>query len=102
MRSIRLSLVLYFLGLLGLALAAVSLLVYRTTEQRLAEHRAEAEKLIKAQHDDRIATEIGRLNEQLNNDADTVAREAQASVDARTSTQMTLAGLWMAERHATW
>ncbi len=102
MKSIRLSLVLYFLGLLGLALAAVSLLVYRTTEQRLAEHRAEAEKLIKAQHDDRIATEIGRLNELLNNDADTVAREAQASVDARTSNQMTLAGLWMTERHNTW
>jgi heavy metal sensor kinase len=101
MRSIRLSLLVYFLGLLGVALAAVSLLVYRTTQQRLAEHKDEAEKLIKAQHDDRIATEVARLNQQLNNDADTLAREAQGRIEARTASQMTLSGFWFAERHNT-
>jgi heavy metal sensor kinase len=101
MRSIRLSLVVYFLGLLGLALAAVSLLVYRTMQQRLAAHRNEAEKLIKAQHEARIATEVARLNELLNNDADTLAREAQARVESRSASQMTLSNFWFAERHNT-
>jgi heavy metal sensor kinase len=101
MRSIRLSLLLYFLGLLGLALGAVSLLVYRTTEQRLTEQKDKAEKLIKLQHDDRIATEIARLNQQLNNDADTLAREAQGRIESRTANQMTLTGFWFEERHRT-
>ena len=38
MRSIRLSLMIYFLALLGVALGAVSLLAYRTAQQTLTEN----------------------------------------------------------------
>jgi heavy metal sensor kinase len=101
MRSIRLSLLLYLLGLLALALGAVSLLVYRTTQDRLVEGKEKAEKVIKERHDARIAAEMERLNQQLNNDADTLAREAQGRIEARTASQMTLTGFWFAERHST-
>src|SRR5579885_704654 len=99
MRSIRLSLLVYFLGLLGLALGAVSLLVYRTTQQRLAEHKAKAEQLIQTRNQDRIATEKSRLDEWLNNDAHVLAREAQGQIEARAASQMTLTGFWFEERH---
>ncbi len=99
MRSIRLSLLVYFLGLLGLALAAVSFLVYRTTQQRLAEHKDEAEKLIRAQSEERCITERGRLDAELNNEAHILAREAQGRIEARVASQMTLQGFWFEERH---
>src|SRR6266571_246931 len=101
MRSIRLSLLVYFLGLLGLALGTVSLLVYRTTQQRLEEHKKNAEGLLKAQYDDRSAKEKARLDAELNNDAHILAREAQGRIDSRIATQMTLTGFWFTERHNT-
>jgi heavy metal sensor kinase len=98
MRSIRLSLLVYFLGLLALALGTVSVLVYRTTRQRLEEEKTKAEALLKAQYDDRATKERDKLDDKLNNDAHTLAREAASRVDARIATQMALSGLWFGER----
>jgi heavy metal sensor kinase len=51
MRSIRLSLVVYFLVLLGISLGAVSLLVYQTTRDTLLEKTRATRDLLKAQYD---------------------------------------------------
>jgi heavy metal sensor kinase len=101
MRSIRLSLLVYFLGLLALALGAVSVLVYQTTQQRLEEQKRNAEKLLKAQYDDRASKEQAQLDDKLNNDAHILAREAASRVDSRIATQMTLTGFWFRERFNT-
>src|SRR5262245_50143521 len=50
MRSIRLSMVVYFLVLLAVALGAVSVLVYRTAEQTLREKQKATADLLRAKH----------------------------------------------------
>src|SRR5262245_40066100 len=50
MKSIRLSLMVYFLGLLALGLGAVSLLVYQTTHQTLLAKKHATEQLLEAQY----------------------------------------------------
>ena len=69
MKSIRLSLMVYFLGLLALALGAASLLVYETAQQTLRDKQRAAEKLIETQYKDRCRDEENRLDEQLRLDA---------------------------------
>src|SRR5262245_5297928 len=54
MRSIRLSLVVYFLVLLALALGAVSALVYRTTEQGLRDKQQAMARLLQDRHRDQL------------------------------------------------
>ena len=49
MRSIRLSLIVYFLVLLTAALGAVSWFSYRTTSQSLRERQHDSQKMIEAQ-----------------------------------------------------
>jgi hypothetical protein len=52
MKSIRLSLMVYFLGLLAVALLAALLLVYRNAERTLAAKQQAMEQLIQAQYED--------------------------------------------------
>src|SRR5207302_3709038 len=59
MRSIRLSLAVYFLALLALALAAVSVLAYRNTEHVLGDKEAIRRAMLSGQFDrDRKAEEV--------------------------------------------
>src|SRR3954447_5452250 len=54
MRSIRLSLIVYFLLLLTAALGAVSWTSYRTTAQALRERKRDSQKIIEAQYQSRV------------------------------------------------
>ena len=65
MRSIRLSLLVCFLGLLTLALGAASLFAYRTSEQTLLAKKAATQKLLEAQYKERCREEERHLNEHL-------------------------------------
>ena len=79
MRSIRRSLVICFLVLSGLALGAVSLLVYQTTERTLEAKQEAIRQLLLAQHDQRCRQAHIDLDEQLKSQAISLAREAQIS-----------------------
>ena len=57
MRSIRLSLVVYFLVLLALALGAVSVLVFQTTHRTLLAKRDATRALLDAQYEERCRNE---------------------------------------------
>jgi heavy metal sensor kinase len=73
MRSIRLSLVIYFLGLLALALGAVSVLAYRTAQQTLDAKKVATEELIRAQCNERSNYARHDLDETLHTQAQTLA-----------------------------
>ena len=75
MRSIRLSLVVYFLGLLAAALGVASVLAYRTAQKTLAEKRKTTEQLIQAQYEERCRKERQRLDEKLVQQAHTLAAD---------------------------
>jgi heavy metal sensor kinase len=81
MRSIRLSLSLYFLGLLAAALGTACLLLYRTAGQTLEDKRAAVEKLIRAQYRERCRVEEQRRDQELLDAAQTLARLAQFRFD---------------------
>lgn len=65
MRSIRLSLVVYFLVLLALGLGAVSGLAYWTTAQIVASRREATEKLLRTQHERRCYRERAKFDKNL-------------------------------------
>ncbi|HEY7422913.1 MAG TPA: ATP-binding protein, partial [Gemmataceae bacterium] len=77
MKSIRLSLMVYFLGLLAVALLAASLLVYRNAERTLAAKQQAMEQLIRAQYDERGRAEEARLDNALREQAQSLARFVQ-------------------------
>jgi heavy metal sensor kinase len=81
MRSIRLSLSLYFLGLLAAALGTACLLLYRTAEQRLEDRRAAVAKLIENQYQERCRVEEHRRDEELLLQAEHLAQWAQFQLD---------------------
>ena len=54
MRSIRLSLIVYFLVLLALALGTASMFVYETTRQTLLGRKEALHTLLKEKHDHRV------------------------------------------------
>src|SRR5437868_1245151 len=54
MKSIRLSLIVYFLVLLALALGTASAFVYETTRNTLAGRKAALQTLLKEKHDHRV------------------------------------------------
>jgi signal transduction histidine kinase len=74
MKSIRLSLLVYFLGLLAAALGVASLLAYRTSQRTLAEKKRATEQLIEAQYKERCDEARRRLDEKLLQQARTLAR----------------------------
>jgi heavy metal sensor kinase len=77
MRSIRLSLVVYFLALLALALGAVSLVAYQTANGTLLDKKKTTAELIEAQYQEDCRKERARLDDALNTQARTLARLVQ-------------------------
>src|SRR5260370_4392294 len=73
MKSIRLSLMVYFLGLLTLALGTASLLAYQTSYLTLQEKKAATEELINAQYKERCKEETDRLDRRLLDQAERLA-----------------------------
>lgn len=65
MKSIRLSLMVYFLGLVSLALVAGSLLVYHTTHQTFVAKKQAMEQLLDAQYQERCKKAEEQLNHSL-------------------------------------
>jgi heavy metal sensor kinase len=80
MRSIRLSLVVYFLGLLLVALGVASVLVYRTVQRTLQDKEQTSRTLIQARYEDRCREERQRLDEKLRTRAQTLARMVQIKI----------------------
>lgn len=78
MKSIRLSLIVYFLLLLGLALGAVSLVVYRITHQTLSAKKEATRQLLTAQYQDRCHEVETKLDDALYYQARSLASVAQA------------------------
>src|SRR5262249_49911425 len=78
MKSIRLSLIVYFLLLLGLALGAVSVLVYRTTYVTLLAKKETTRKLLQAQYEDRCQEVRTKLDDELFYQARILADKAQS------------------------
>ncbi len=81
MKSIRLSLMVYFLGLLAVALFAASLLVYRTAERTLAAKEKATAELIQTQYRELCREEEERLDIALETQAKALARLVQVQVD---------------------
>jgi hypothetical protein len=77
MRSIRLSLTLYFLALLSLALGSASLVVYRTARETLEAKKSATEELIHAQYRERCRESEARLDDKLYLQAQTLASMAK-------------------------
>jgi heavy metal sensor kinase len=65
MRSIRLSLMVYFLGLLAVALGVASFLVYRTAQSTLEAKEKAARTLVEAQFEERSREADNRLDRRL-------------------------------------
>jgi heavy metal sensor kinase len=76
MRSIGLSLMVYFLGLLALALGVASLIGYETSKQTLESKKDATAQLIVAQYVERSRAEETRLDDDLLAQAQTLARVA--------------------------
>jgi heavy metal sensor kinase len=83
MRSIRLSLVVYFLGLLALALGAVSVLVFQTTHRTLLAKRDATRALLEAQYRERCRKEEAKFDEALLYQAQTVLGLTRFQMPAR-------------------
>src|SRR5271165_7655665 len=77
MRSIRLSLIVYFLLLFVVAMGAVSIFVYQTTAQTLLSKQASTDALIQAQYRDQCRELKAGLDSRLAYRARTLARRAR-------------------------
>ncbi len=74
MRSIRLSLLAYFLGLLAVALGVASVLVYQSAQRSLREKEEVARKLIQAKYEEKAREKRARQDERLLTRAQGLAR----------------------------
>jgi heavy metal sensor kinase len=83
MKSIRLSLLVYFLGLLAAALGVASVLAYRTAQRTLVEKKKAAEQLVEAQYKERCDEAKRRLDDKLVQQAHTLARLVELQNDMR-------------------
>lgn len=81
MKSIRLALLVYFLGLLAVALLTASLLVDRTAERTLEARQEAIAKLIEAQYRERCQDENEQLDDLLREQAQSLARLVQLQFD---------------------
>src|SRR3954453_6793634 len=77
MRSIRLSMIVYFLLLLAAGLGAVSAFVYETTRQSLLDKQAKVQALLHEQPHDRAQAVRDRFDNDLVSQARTMASLAQ-------------------------
>jgi heavy metal sensor kinase len=80
-RSIRLSLLFYFLGLLAIALGAASVLAYQTAQRTLNDKKETTEKLVQAQFEERCRKENERFDNALLARAENLAQFAQLQFD---------------------
>jgi signal transduction histidine kinase len=95
MKSIRLSLLVYFLGLLAVALFAASLLVYRTAKRTLEDKREAMEQLIQTQYNERCRDAREKLDDGLREQAQSLARLVQVQLRFRPDIQpVFMLGLW--------
>jgi signal transduction histidine kinase len=76
MRSIRLSLIVYFCALLGLTLAAAAWMLYQTAQDSLEARRESTARLLRAQHEERCRLEEEKLDEALLAEARAIANHA--------------------------
>src|SRR5579884_1917430 len=81
MKSIRMSLVVYFLALLTVALGTASLLTYRSAQNYLEEKKKTTTELVIAQYQERCEKEKDRLNQELLHQAENLAELATLQVD---------------------
>jgi two-component system heavy metal sensor histidine kinase CusS len=83
MRSISLSLMVYFLGLLAVALGVASVIGYETSKQTLESKKDATAQLIETQYAERCRAEEKRLDDDLLAQAETLARVAHFQFDRR-------------------
>jgi signal transduction histidine kinase len=83
MKSIRMSLLVYFLALLAVALGSASLLAYRSAERALEKRKETTKAYIKAQYEERCKKEKSRRDDALLIQAETLARLVSLEVDWR-------------------
>ncbi len=81
MRSIRVSLLLYFLGLLVVALSVASLLVYRSAQRTLADKEEALHENVARQYEDRCREERKRFDAGLEEHTKALAQRLQLKVD---------------------
>jgi heavy metal sensor kinase len=81
MKSIRLSLVVYFLVLLTVALGTASVLAYRSAQKALEEKKESMEARIKGEYEERRTKEIARLDQDLLHQAEILAQLASLQID---------------------
>jgi signal transduction histidine kinase len=96
MKSIRVSLLVYFLGLLALALGTASLLAYQTSYLTLQEKKAATEELINTQYEARCKEETDRLDKRLYDQAERLAQLVEFRIEfgpIRQERALTFAGL---------
>jgi len=81
MKSIRLSLIVYFLVLLAVALGAVMVTVYQTTQRTLRKKDEDAQRSLKGRYTSRLKVEQARFDRrkqaELNRLDDVLLRRAQ-------------------------
>lgn len=90
MKSIRLSLTVYFLGLLALVLGASSGLVYEIASQTLQDKQRTMTQLVNSQYAERCHGEEQRLDKLLESDAAGFVKEVRSQVDRGRYTSSTL------------
>ena len=81
MKSIRLSLMICFLGLLAVALLASSLLVYGNAEQTSEAERQAMEQLIQTRYEERCRREEAKLDADLLAQAQSLAQLVQVQTE---------------------
>jgi signal transduction histidine kinase len=82
MRSIRASLMVYFLGLLALALVTASLLAYQTSYLTLQDKKVATEALIEKQYTESCKRERDRLDRRLVDQAEAIARLVKFHIES--------------------
>jgi two-component system, OmpR family, heavy metal sensor histidine kinase CusS len=91
MKSIRISLLVYFLALVALTLGVASVLAYRTAQQTLRDKEVATGKLIDSNYEQACAEERRRFDETLRTHAQNLARQVQIEVDSANIGQFDIA-----------
>jgi signal transduction histidine kinase len=81
MKSIRVSLMVYFLGLLALALGTASLLAYQTSYLTLQDKKVKAEELVNTQYEASCKEARDRLDRRLQEQAERLAQLVEFRIE---------------------
>lgn len=93
MKSIRLSLVLYFLALLAVALGAVSVFAYQATRRTLQAKEESTRSFLETQHENRCRAIQDELDQRVLRRAQTLARLAQSQWGPNRLQDLSLLGM---------